>query len=861
MNRQLPDWRRRFLAALTTLAVAVLCLMPVAPAFADGEQATLEVLEVGWDGHVAQGFWSPIRVRVTGGAADLDGLLEVWLENQYQTGPQTTIRTPLASFGQEVSIPAHQAKELQVWVPAGYGFVGSVRLTVAGNTLASENVEFRPTKAPYWPLVAVLSDQEELAAQVGRIEIPLQGLPTPINVAQLDPVSIPTQADYMKGVKGLVVQGNLPSHLSEAQRAALAEWVNAGGHLVLAGGPDSALTAAILPAQSLPIVFGGADPSADLTPLLQWAGLSAAEGGGKGPIVRMAPEGGQILAGTKEQPLVWRNTVGRGMITVLAVDPTLEPLASRANGLTPLWKLALGPTVSDQYANDEYRYQMENESYAANRLRQAIEAMPPAAFPDWKELALWLGGFALLAGPLVHLAFWNPSRRRWVWLAVPLASVLVAGTIFASGVTLGGRDMIGHSVSHLRIDTHEGTAQQAMMLGIYAPMYPDLTVNLVGNAPINGAGVMDGPRWGPYGPEQVTEPPFRLIAGRTTRAEYNGGESAMRPVMVNRQLGSEVGQIDTKLSVDGDQLKGTVTNKTPFKLEDVTLLVARTAQKIGDLAPGESAEVTVTLQTEPTQNRYGYQSVGLLMLGEPMKERPGMQFPPDQPRPLELPRDPEIQRRARLVESSMQVLMNKMGYESFTFPLTVVAFTEDAVGPEIADLGRHPIHHLSLIEQRVELDLPAGPFRLPPALIPGDVTPVGVQGWGGGSDGKMSWMEFDTGSMMYTYTLPLPATAEVSSLSVTTKQMGKAVPVNERGKMGGPFGPDADPAEDGIFQIYNWQRGEWEWLPGGSTEVKLANAAPYVNTDLQVKVQVYAGSGRVIRFIVPQVTVEGRVGQ
>jgi len=857
VNRQNLLHRRRPLAALIALLVGVLCLLPAAPALAEGETPVLEVLGVGWDGHVAQGYWSPIRVKVTGGASDVDGLVEVWLETQYQNGPTTTIRSPLASFGQEVSIPAHSSKELLVWVPAGFGQLGTIKLTAGGEELASQSIEFRVTKAPFWPLVGVLSDQDELATQVTRVELPLQGLPTAINVARVGTALIPTHPDYMKGVTGLVVQGNLASHLTDPQREAIYQWVQAGGHLVLAGGPDSALTAAVLPAEALPVTFGGAEREVDLTPLYQWAGLPAA--GAKGPIARMQPQGGQILAGTPEQPLVWRTQVGKGMITVLAVDPTLEPLASVGQGMTALWKLALGPTVSDQYANDEYRYQKENEAYMAQRLRQVIEAMPPAAFPDWKELALWLGGFALLVGPVIHLALWRPKLRRWVWLAVPVASVLVAGTIYVTGVTVGGRDMIGHAVSHLKIDTDEGSATQSILVGVHAPMYPDLTVKLNGETPASGAGINDGMIWGPWGPQQVTEPPFRMIAGREDRVEYTGGETTVRSVMTSRDLGQEAGQVEAKLFLEGDQIKGTLTNKTPYHLEGITVLVARSWEKIGDLAPGESKEIALTPKgLEQQQQFYGYQPISVLMLGEPMKEQPGMKFPPDQPRPLELQRNPEIQRRARLIDSATQVVMSKMGYENATFPLMVLAFTTDPVGPALLDLGNHPTHHLTLIEQRLHLDLPAGPFRLPSALVPGDVTPTNVRGWGSGSDGKMAWIEFDNGAMTYTYTLPLTGKAEITSLKVTTQQIGKVVPAANRGIMNAPTGV-ADPAEDGVFQIYNWESGGWDWLPGGQTEVTLTDPTAYVSEDLQVKVQVWSGTERVVRFILPQLTVEGRM--
>lgn len=846
-------------ALLLALLLGACALLPSLQAQAEESKPALQVLEVGWDGHSTAGAWAPVRVKVTGAARDLDALVEVTLENPYQTGPTTTLRIPMAAYAQEVSLPANAAKEVTLWVPTGHGMLGSVRLKAGEEELARESIEFRITKAPYWPLVGVLSDQEGLLAPLKRITLPLQNLPTEINVALLKAEGLPTLPDRLKGLRAIVVQGNAPAALTEGQRKAIAKWVENGGHLLLAGGPDLALTAAALPAGLLPVTFGGAEMGQDLSALGPWAGTGAAAL--RGPVVRLTATGGTTLAGTTERPLAWRMGHGQGSITLLTVDPTLEPLASYA-GLPQLLKTALSPALwEESMGTVDQKIQMMNmEQDMAYRLRGNIDALPNGAYPGWKEVALYLGGFALLAGPVIHLFFWQGRRRGWLWLAVPAASVLVAGGIYLGGITTGGRDLMGHTLSHLQIDPATQTASQRMMVGLYAPMHKDLTVSVEADASINAMGMLEGAGWGPRGPRADVEgrPPFRVVNGSETRMEFYGNEWMMRPLALSRTLGKETGRISSQLRLEGNLITGTITNETPYRLENAAVAVGGTAKRLGEIAPGQ----TVELSLEPAEvNPMHYMSYGMLFFGEPLPAerleqiRKNGGLPPGAPEPLEMPTEPEAQRRMRMLETLLYRPMP--GGENPALPLTLVAFTQDAVGPRVVDLTGHPDHHLHLIEQRLELSLPAGTFQLPPGLIPSQTAMWNTRGMGSGSDGKSVWVEFDYGTITYTFTPPLPKGAEVTALEITTQTMGQV----QQGSLGqAPPPPDMTPqaAQPGIFQIYNFRAAAWENLPAGQESARLTNPAPYLGPESQVQVRVDSGNNQIVRYAVPKLIMEGR---
>src|SRR6185436_16546150 len=85
-------------------------------------------------------------------------------------------------------------------------------------------------------------------------------------------------------------------------------------------------------------------------------------------------------------------------------------------------------------------------------LSGVLETLPPGAFPSADTVALLLGGFALLAGPLLHAALGRADRRPWLWVAVPALAVLVTIGMYIFGVGLPGRDVLTNVVSYVRLD-------------------------------------------------------------------------------------------------------------------------------------------------------------------------------------------------------------------------------------------------------------------------------------------------------------------------------------------------------------------------------------------------------------------------
>lgn len=222
-------WR---LATATLLALAMLGWQ--LPAWA-AEPALLAVT-AGWDGQVVPGTWAPVRVRLRGGETDLQVVVEAVLQAEWQT-PQSTTRYPVGSYGREEALPAGVEKDVVLWVPVEGPSGAEVQVRAGDQVLARKAVDFKAGRTPGWPLVGVLAGDQAMAAAVGEVRIPFQGLPVAIGVAKLAPADIPDAAGRLDALTALVVQGDAAATLSDAQREAVLAWVKTEANWLWPAGP------------------------------------------------------------------------------------------------------------------------------------------------------------------------------------------------------------------------------------------------------------------------------------------------------------------------------------------------------------------------------------------------------------------------------------------------------------------------------------------------------------------------------------------------------------------------------------------------------------------------------------------------
>ncbi|MCG0238346.1 MAG: hypothetical protein L6E13_03535 [Firmicutes bacterium] len=864
--------RRGLLACLV-----VSILLPVAAclwtpgALAAGEPEILAA-EAGWGGEVKLGSWAPVRIRLRGGAEDLTVRAEVWAVGLSTASGSQPVRVPRGSYGTEVALPAGVEKDLTLWVPlTGLWAPGAeeleVRLTAGDRLLASQPLRLPSRRDGSVPMIGVLSREPGLVQAFRGLTLNRQGLPVPVPAAELSPETIPDTGDRLEAFQALVIQGGRAAELTAAQRQAIAQWVKGGGALFLSGGPTLAEDLAALVGDALPLRVEAAATGADLTPLARWAGAGEAPPPTPTPVARLRPEGGAVLAGSPEAPLVWRGRLGLGSVTVVAADLALAPLADWP-GRTALVRALLSPVLSLWEEPDQGVHgwavfaQGRQKGEWLWTLAQLAGFVSPEAIPGWQTVALVLGGFALLAGPLAHGLLARLRRQVWVWAVVPALALATGLGLYVVGVKVQGRDLLVHLVSHITLDGRGG-GEQAMAAGFFAPSRDELVVRLPEPLPVRVMELSEpGPQPGVLAaaldPGALQEPPYQVVTGRETTVTSRTGQWQVRSVAVRRGLEGGAGRIAADLRVEGNAVVGTVTNETGWHLEDAAVLLGAEVARLGDLPPGASREVRIPIASQDPFDHGP--PITTRMYGRPRQAGGGPAAGGLSPwEPYELPpRDAETGRRVEMLQRLIELTVPGPGSRKLS--LTFLAFTRDPVGAEwvAAGVPGRRLHALSLVEQRLTLRLPPGPFRLPPELAVVAMVESSSHEWSVLQGSTGPWVEFDEGYMTFASFPPLPEEARVEVLEVTTALIADAPGAPGSGAAGSG-GPPQMPAPEGIFRIYNWETGTWDPLPGGQEVARIEPAGRYLGPGGEVRVQVSAQDGRKVQFEVPEVTFEGRV--
>jgi hypothetical protein len=208
--------------------------------------------------------------------------------------------------------------------------------------------------------------------------------------------------------------------------------------------------------------------------------------------------------------------------------------------------------------------------------------------PDVKALAALFALYVLVVGPLFYRLFARRKKWEWNWGTIPLISLLFASGLFIYGERLRGNEVMLHQLGYVQSDAH-GVDLIHGMGAILSGRDENYRVH-----------VKDAFSW-PYDvpggfssyhlPVQVSFRPEPLLEYRdmpqwTIRRFY-------------LENVKETGALEGRLQAGDKEWKVEVTNRTPWTLHYVQLLMRDRVEALGTLKPGEHRSLTLPPQDNP----------------------------------------------------------------------------------------------------------------------------------------------------------------------------------------------------------------------------------------------------------------------
>ncbi|MBO0794756.1 MAG: hypothetical protein J2P36_27910, partial [Ktedonobacteraceae bacterium] len=203
------------------------------------------------------GHWVPIRVTIANAGSDFRGTLSI---NTYRTSTRVNNTGQSTwEFNQPVSVPQQQESHFTLYVPftAGntlpQGVIARLR-DEQGRMITTETAHTGYEIRSGSLLVGVLADKSADLSALELLSLPTQSM---LSSVRLDEDTLPTVSTILDSFDIIVLDDFSSARLSASQVLALQTWVNRGGILVEAGGPQWQRTLEPLPARLLPVNIRG----------------------------------------------------------------------------------------------------------------------------------------------------------------------------------------------------------------------------------------------------------------------------------------------------------------------------------------------------------------------------------------------------------------------------------------------------------------------------------------------------------------------------------------------------------------------------------------------------------------------------
>ena len=643
------------LAALA-LGLAAALLGPGRAAVAAAPRAIeVEDCRVGFDGRYKVGCWTPVFALLRGGPDGFAGEMLAVVEDE--NGTPTTVRQP-------VQIGPGGTQRVTAYVRPGSlsSDFGSLRF-VDGKTgrlavppvVIGDLAASGPTAAGAGPAAVKLVPVGQGDYQLVTLGHPygVEGIPalpgynaTPGNpnngralevaVAQVDALGA---ADRLPGrwlgydsADAVIIDTNdaeTLATLSGGRIEAIRQWVQRGGHLVVAAssriqavndGPLADLLPArlvgqtqVTPFDALESFTGGAQQGRFENAPTQAAKLEDVEA-----------RGGRVLAQTLSTPLVVRGPYGFGRVTLVALDVDAKPFSAwpdrnlfwvKALDLkTPAGAAGINPAASQQIFN-------QNVSDLSTLVRRSLDQFRGMTVIPFGWVAGFIALYILLIGPGDYFFLKKVLKRmELTWITFPTIVVAVSLIAYFAAYRIKGTDLRVNQVDVVDVDLAARVTRGTTWLNLFSPQNRDYSIGVVPQ-PVGADARAAAPTPGTDVTVSWFAAPESGLRGMNTRGQGVGfagsGYDYAPSGRAERLEGVRIGIWSTKgvlarwfgpaptagsiLDVDlvpvgTDRLAGTVTNRLDVPLRDAILCFNKQVYyQIGTIEPGATVQVDSTL--------------------------------------------------------------------------------------------------------------------------------------------------------------------------------------------------------------------------------------------------------------------------
>jgi hypothetical protein len=754
----------------TRLALAALLASAALPATAIGGQAAGEGLSLavhaGYQDVVKAGQWVPITIDVRNSGVGVDGLLEVQEALNAQPGV-----TGFTIYEQPISLASGASKRVRVFVVEDTtGVTVTARIIQNGKLITSQSATGSTTST----LIGVLSDQPSALDDFAAVHP--GGIAA--RVVHLRAEDISESAIPLRAFDLLAIDDYATDGLTSGQRAAIADFVQAGGDLLLGTGAAWHKTLGGLPGSILPLA-----PSSTLT-----LHATRALGGGSVEVAAADTISGHAWLTEGVVPLIVERSVGGGSVTMATFDWAQNPVAGW-DGSKALLRQVMARTVFGHAGNGSqaqimygiggggpgmaapYGGNQPSVTSKSNALNAVLSNLPSLDLPSLQVTGALVLLYVLLVGPVNYVVLGRLRRRALSWITVPVIALLAASGAYGAGILTKGRSVQTNQVAVMHVSPGWNDGYQETYTGVIPPSRGDYQAQIAGEhlliSPIATGNGVGGSGTGTRVNVATNQ------VGLLGMTAFAFGGFATETIKAAPQLAGHLQLVNGKLV-------GTVENNSNLTFTDAVFIFGDSYQTFGTLRPGGKAAVSLAPKIATSFGNPSYMQIYT-------------------PNGYPGGGGSEADRDNFAKSQVLSLLPTGTSLKGITLAATplFVAWTHESF-QDVTVNGTHPRStNLTAVALSLSVDQ-IGTGTLPAGVLNGRI--VDVVGDSGGQIGIPGTFTLQNGGLTYEFAPVLAAGSHLTQVSINSQN---------------PFNPGAAPGTVGqtgptiAGEVWDWSRSAW----------------------------------------------------
>jgi len=461
----------------------------------------IKAVQIGFDGNYRVGHWTPLRITIAGGSADVHGTLEV-------TAPDSDGVRVTYGDASHRSVAIATGEETTITQYIKFGRIRTnltVRLVDDGEELTA-----RTFSAP-GDMQAPLSSTQEMIVTIGRsigieeaLRKRLRGRSRKISICQCDDLDeFPGHWFGYEGVDTVVATTSeecVLEHLDEQQIDALERWVQLGGRLILCVGErgeevfgEQSRLARFSPGKQTQVV-----PQRTTSGLESFAGATERLDVGRDGIKMTAVTDvrGRVICSetggpSGRLPTIVRSPHGFGKIVFVAFDPDRPPFVDWQGRPSLVARMLEEDRWGQRDGSDagtrSRRVAHLGYEDLVGQLREALDEFQGVTRAKFSWVAGLILLYILLIGPGDYFLLKKMGRLHWTWLSFPLVVLGFCVLAFVLSNRLSGNRLRINQVELVDVDVESSVMRGTMWSHIYSPDTQSFDLSLEWSAPAGEA--------------------------------------------------------------------------------------------------------------------------------------------------------------------------------------------------------------------------------------------------------------------------------------------------------------------------------------------------------------------------------------